>query len=490
MNHSSNHIDQTDMKDTPVETPESGAAELQSKLVLKFPTLWEVASEEDLDTAFAFAEEYMLCLSSAKTERMFVSQSIEGLEEIGFVPLRDKEELKAGDKVYTSIRGKGLMAAVIGGHPAADGFNILGAHVDSPRADLKPLPLYEDSELALFKTHYYGGIKKYQWTTVPMALHGLAVRQDGTTVEIHLGDGEDDPVFTFNELLIHLSQEQMKRSGNNIVKGEELNLLVGSRPFGDSEIKDKVKLGVLKILYDNYGLIEEDLATAEIEVVPAGKARHVGLDRTFIGGYGQDDRVCAYPALRAVMAAERPRKTVVCMLSDKEEVGSDGNTGAQSRMYENFLAEVLAKQNGGYDEILFRRALENTNMLSADVTNGFDPTFASVSDKQNQAYLGKGINLSKYTGSRGKSGASDANAEFMSKVTALFRANNIPWQTGEMGKVDIGGGGTIAKYMANTGMEVLDCGVPVLSMHSPFEVTHKLDVYYTYLAYKCFIDFM
>lgn len=485
-----NHFDETFVAVPASDENNDEIKEIQDKLTLRFPSLWEVAGEDEVEAAYAFAEEYKVCLSKAKTERMFVQQSVEGLKELGFVDIATKDSLKAGDKVYSTIRNKGLMAAVVGKAPAVEGTNILGAHIDSPRADLKPIPLYEDADLALFKTHYYGGIKKYQWTTVPMALHGFAVRQDGSYVEIHLGDEPGDPVFTFNELLIHLASEQMTRVGNNIVQGEELNLLVGSKPFGTKDTKDKVKLGVLKLLNEQYGLVEADLASAEIQVVPAGAARDVGLDRSFIGGYGQDDRVCSFPALRVIMETELPQKTAVCMLTDKEEIGSDGNTGAQSRMYENFLAELFSKQNGGYDEIGFRKSIENTSMLSADVTNGFDPTFASVSDRLNQAYMGKGMNLAKYTGSRGKSGASDANSEFMAKIILLFKEHNIPWQTGEMGKVDAGGGGTIAKYMANLGMEVIDCGVPVLSMHSPFEVTHKLDVYYTYLAYKCFIDHM
>lgn len=463
---------------------------LKKKLLYAPESLWDLSSDDDIDAAYAFAEDYKQVLDAAKTERMFVAAAIAALEEDGFRPLREVFELQPGDKVYHSIKGKGLMAAVIGRQPAEHGFNILGAHIDSPRADLKPIPLYEDGELALLKTHYYGGIKKYQWTAVPLALHGVVIRQDGTPVEIHIGDDEGDPVFTINELLIHLSQEQMKRVGNKIVEAEELNVLVGSRPYEDKHCKDRIKLAVLKWLNDKYGIVEEDLTTAELEVVPAGRSRDVGFDRSFIGGYGQDDRVCAFPSLRAIMDTGRPEKTVVCLLSDKEETGSDGNSGAQSRLYENFLLEVFVKCRGSYDELSFRMTLENSQMLSADVTNGFDPTFASACDRSNTAFMGKGINLQKYTGSGGKYDASDANAEFMSRVTRVFRENSIPWQTGEMGKVDIGGGGTICKYFANMGMEVLDCGVPVLSMHAPFEVTHKLDVYYTYLAYKCFIQKM
>lgn len=467
---------------------DEAANRVQTDCELEFQSLWDSASESDVEAAFAFAELYKQSLDTGKTERLFVQSAIKSLEADGFVPLRTKARLEAGDKVYHTIKGKGLMAAIIGRKAAADGFNLLGAHIDSPRIDLKPIPLYEDGEMALLKTHYYGGIKKYQWTAVPLAMHGVAIRKDGTPVEIHIGDRPEDPVLVINELLIHLSAEQFQRKGNKIVEGEELNVLVGSRPLGSSKVKNRVKLAILRMLKEQYGLVEKDLTTAELEIVPAGVSRDVGLDRTFIGGYGQDDRVCAYPSLRAVMDISQPEKTIVCMLSDKEEIGSDGNTGAQSRLYENVLAELYAKQQGAFSDLDFRLMLEHCRMLSADVTNGYDPSFASASDKQNSAFMGKGICLSKYTGSGGKYDASDANAEFMSTVVRVLEANHVPWQTGEMGKVDAGGGGTICKYMANMGMEVLDCGVPVLSMHAPFEVTHKLDIYYTYLAYKCFLE--
>ena len=455
---------------------------------LQFSNLWDLASPEEVAAAWDFAEDYKQVLSECKMERLFADHSVKLLSEQGFKSLREVQHLNPGDKVYHVIKGKGLIAAVIGEKPVTYGFNILGAHIDSPRLDLKPIPLYEDGDMVLLKTHYYGGIKRYQWTAIPLAIHGVVIRRDGITVEIDVGEDESDPVLTVTELLIHLSKEQLQRKGNEIVKGEELNVLIGGKPFGDKEVKDRFKLAILKMLYDQYGIVEEDLVTAELEIVPAGPARDVGFDRVFIGGYGQDDRVCAYPSLRAVMDVESPEKTVVCLLSDKEETGSDGNTGAQSRLYENVLAEIFAKQSGSFNELSFRQLLENSRMLSTDVTNGFDPTYASVSDKQNAAFMGKGMCLNKYTGSGGKYNASDANAEFMASVIGVLRENNIPWQTGLMGKIDAGGGGTIAKYMANLGMEVIDCGVPVLSMHAPFEITHKLDVYYTYLAYKAFIE--
>lgn len=461
---------------------------LKDQLFAEYKNLWEVASAEEKDNTFAFADEYKRFLDLAKTEREFVLAAIESLEELGFVAIETKKRLQPGDKVYASIRGKGLMAAVIGRQQVAAGFNILGAHVDSPRVDLKPCPVYEDSDLVFFKTHYYGGIKKYQWTAIPLAIHGVAFREDGSKVSICVGEDPDDPVFTFSDILPHLGQEQMSRKANEIVKGEELNLLVGSIPYEDAEATSRFKLGFLQLLFEQYGLKEKDLVTAELQIVPAFRARDVGFDRSCVGAYGHDDRVCAYPALVAVADQEEPEKTVVCMLTDKEEIGSVGNTGAHSRMYENFLIELYTKENGAYDELGYAKALENTRLLSADVCNGYDPTFSSVSDPRNNAYIGRGICLEKYTGSRGKSGASDSNAEFFASVVRILRAGEIPWQTGELGKVDAGGGGTIAYIMANKGMEVLDCGVPVLSMHAPFEVISKIDLYYTYLAYKCFIE--
>ena len=461
---------------------------LKDKLFAQYKNLWEIASADDKESAFAFSEEYMQFLDIGKTEREFVIAAVESLEELGFVDIDTTDRLEPGAKVYSNIRGKGLMAAVVGKQPMTEGFNILGAHIDSPRVDLKPCPVYEDADLVFFKTHYYGGIKKYQWTAIPLAIHGVAFRADGSRVTICIGEDPSDPVFTFSDILPHLGQEQMARKTTDIVKGEELNLLVGTMPYEDADTSSKFKLGFMNLLFEQYGLTEKDLVTSELQIVPAFRARDVGLDRSCIGAYGHDDRVCAFPALVAVSDQEKPQKTAVCMLSDKEEIGSVGNTGAHSRSYENFLMQIYAKVNGSYDEIGYNKAIENTRLLSADVCNGYDPTFASVSDPRNNAYINKGICLEKYTGSRGKSGASDSNSEFMSSVVRLLDKNNIPWQTGELGKVDAGGGGTIAYIMANKGMEVLDCGVPVLSMHAPFEVVSKIDLYYTYLAYRCFVE--
>lgn len=469
-------------------TPKAEAKELKKKIFAEYKNIWETAKPEDCDYAFAFAEEYKRFLDIGKTERECVLTVIEACEELGFVDLDTTEKLKPGMKVYQSIKGKGVLAAVIGRKDSKLGFNLLGAHIDAPRLDLKPNPIYEDSELVFFKTHYYGGIKKYQWVSIPLAIHGVVMRKDGSKVTICIGEKDDDPIFTISDLLPHLGDEQMAKKATEVIKGEDLNILIGGLPFNKEEISEKYKLALVKLLYDDYQITEKDFVGAELEVVPAYKAKDVGFDRSFIGAYGQDDRVCAFPALAAVTAQEIPEKTCICILTDKEEIGSEGNTGAKSRLYENFFAQVYGKTSNGYDELGFRKCIANSKMLSADVCNAYDPTFSSVSDSRNSAYLSKGICLEKYTGSRGKSGASDANSEFFGEVARVLDANNIPWQTGELGKVDIGGGGTICKYMANLGMEVLDCGVPVLSMHAPFEITSKIDVYYTYLAYKAFIE--
>jgi len=469
-------------------TLKAEAKELKKKLFAEYKNIWETATTEDVDYAYAFAEDYKSFLDIGKTERECVITVIEACEELGFVDLEQVNELKPGMKVYQSIKGKGVLAAVIGRKTAKEGFNLLGAHIDAPRLDLKPCPVYEEDEMVFLKTHYYGGIKKYQWVSIPLAMHGVVMRRDGSKITICIGEKEDDPVFTITDLLPHLGEEQMSKKATEVIKGEDLNIIIGGLPLNKEDISKKYKLALMKLLYDEYRITEKDLVGAELEMVPAYKAKDVGFDRSFIGAYGQDDRVCAFPALVAVTQQEIPLKTCICILTDKEEIGSEGNTGAKSRLYENFLAEIYAKTSNGYDELGFRKCIANSKMLSADVCNGYDPTYSTVSDPKNSAYLSKGICLEKYTGSRGKSGASDANCEFFAEVTRAFDANSIPWQTGELGKVDIGGGGTICKYMANLGMEVLDCGVPVLSMHAPFEVTSKIDVYYTYLAYKAFIE--
>lgn len=481
------------MVDHPEQTTETTRAEeakaLKKSLFVTAKNLWDVLSDEEIDEAMAFGEEYLHYLDVAKTERELVSATIEAAESLGYRPFELGMKLQPGDRVYQSVHGKGLLMATIGTAPIDEGFRILGAHVDSPRVDLKPMPLYEEGDLALFKTHYYGGIKKYQWVARPLALHGVVMLKDGTRVEIRLGEEPQDPVFCFTDLLPHLGREQMKRAASEIIQGEELNLLIGGRPFPDEAVSQRFKLGVMQLLNERYGLTERDFATAELEIVPAGQAKFVGLDRSFLGGYGQDDRVCAYTSMRALFEVAKPRQTAVCMLTDKEEIGSDGNTGAQSRLYENFLAELYGALHAeGYSDLGFRRCLAATRMLSSDVTNAYDPTFAFVSDPKNESYMGRGIAIQKYTGHGGKYGASDASAELMQEITSLLDAQNIPWQAGEMGRVDAGGGGTICKLAAAQGMQVVDCGVPVLSMHSPFELTHTLDVFYTYRAYRAFLE--
>jgi len=460
------------------------------KLLAEYPNLWESRTQDDFDHAYAMADEYKRFLDAGKTEREFVSLAIDSVEQLGFVDIASVSSLAAGQKVYQSIKGKGLMLAVIGRKPLSEGMNILGSHVDSPRLDLKPNPIYEDNEMVFLKTHYYGGIKKYQWPTIPLAIHGLVVRQDGSRIFINIGENEEDPCFYITDLLPHLGNEQMAKKATEVIKGEDLNLLIGGRPVDDKDTKDRFKIGILEFLNNEYGMVEKDFVSAELEIVPSLKARDVGFDRSFVAAYGHDDRVCAFPALMALMQQERPAKTSVVMLSDKEEIGSYGNSGAQSRLYENFFVELFVKTYGMYDELAYRKAIEASKMLSADVSNGFDPTFASVSDPKNSAYMSHGIMMSKYVGSRGKSGTNDANSEFFSVILRVFGKNDIPWQTGELGKIDAGGGGTIAVYMANMGMEVIDCGVPVLSMHAPYEVISKIDLYFTYLAYKTFLEEM
>lgn len=469
------------------KSDENQAEALKKKLQMSFTNAWDRITDTELNVANELVEDYKIFLDKAKTEREFVEEAVHELEAAGYVHVRSKDKLVAGDKVYTTVHKKGLVAAVVGTDAVENGFNIVGAHVDSPRLDLKPYPVYEDNELVLLKTHYYGGVKKYQWAAIPLALHGTVVKPDGEVVKISIGEKDSDPIFTISDLLPHLGREQMTKTASQVITGEELNILFGARPYPET-CSDRFKLAVLDLLYKDYGITEHDLTSAELYMVPAYKARDIGLDRSLVGAYGHDDRVCSYPALAALKAVDTPNKTAVILLTDKEEVGSQGNTGANSKIYETFLADVYARANGKYDELGFRYALENSQMLSADVTNAFDPTFASVSDPKNSSYLGRGIGLVKATGAGGKGGASDANAEFMAAVTSVFDQHNVAWQTGEMGKVDQGGGGTIAKFFANLGINVLDCGVPVLSMHAPFEVVHRLDVYYTYLAYKVFME--
>lgn len=457
--------------------------ELKEKLFMQRKNSGLIMTDSEMKKADKFCESYKTFLNTGKTEREAAAYAVEILESAGFSEFDKKKTYKAGDKVYFLNHKKSVIASIIGSKPITDGVNILAAHIDSPRLDLKQNPLYEDGELALFKTHYYGGIKKYQWTTVPLALHGVIIKNDGSKIEVKIGEDEADPVFVVNDLLPHLADEQYKRPAPQIVKGEELNILVGSRPFKSDEGSELIKLNIMNILFEKYGIIEEDFLSAELEAVPVYKAKDVGFDRSLIGSYGQDDRVCAFTALMATADAKKtPERTTVTILTDKEETGSDGNTGLQSAYLEYFIADLAACFGATGREVL-----QASKCLSADVNAGFDPTFPDVLEKKNAAFVGMGTVLTKFTGSRGKGGTNDANAEFVGEIRTLFDKNKVIWQTGELGKVDVGGGGTVAKYIANLGVDTVDLGVPVLSMHAPFEVTSKNDVYMTYKAFAAFI---
>ena len=417
---------------------------------------------------------------------------VEKAEKAGFVNLEkviaEHTALKAGDRVYANNMGKGMALFVIGKESMEKGMNILGAHIDSPRLDLKQDPLYEDTDFAMLDTHYYGGIKKYQWVTLPLALHGVIAKKDGTVVKVNVGDKPGDPVFGVSDLLIHLSGEQLEKKAAKVIEGENLDLLIGSIPMQteDEKVKEKVKANIMNLLSKEYGIEEEDFLSAEIEVVPAGEAKDYGFDRSMIMGYGHDDRVCAYPSFEAMLVSENPEITSVCLLVDKEEIGSVGASGMQSRFFENTVAEVMAAA-GSYSELALRRALANSKVLSSDVSAAFDPNFPSVMTKRNTAYFGKGLVFNKYTGSRGKGGSNDANAEYIGKLRNIMDTNEVSFQTAELGKVDQGGGGTIAYILANYGMNVIDSGVPVLNMHAPWEIISKVDLYEAYRGYIAFL---
>ena len=445
----------------------------------------------NLDPVMNFGKDYIDFMTLSKTERETVDNSIEIAEKAGFKDLNTVSELKAGDKVYFNNRGKSLFLFVVGKEDLAKGLNILGAHVDSPRLDLKQHPLYEDSGLVLLDTHYYGGIKKYQWVAQPLALHGVVCKKDGSLVKVVIGESEDDPVVGVSDLLIHLAADQMKKTGSNVVEGEDLNVLFGSIPAATEEDeKELVKKNILNLIKEKYDIEEDDFISAEIEVVPAGKARDYGFDRSMVMAYGQDDNVCAYTSLRAIVEEENPERTSCCILSDKEEVGSQGNTGMCSSAFENTLAELMDKC-GQYSELNIRRCLRNSMMLSSDVSAAHDPNYPSVSSpNQNNAEFGKGIVFNKYTGSRGKGGSNDANPEFIAKIRKVLDENGVNYQTSELGKVDQGGGGTIAYILANKDVEVIDAGVAVQNMHACYEVTSKVDIYEAYLAYKAFLKDM
>jgi aspartyl aminopeptidase len=449
---------------------------------------WEEASETEKKAILKFCDGYIKFLNTCKTEREVVKEAISLAEKKGFKPLDKFKTLKAGDKVYFINRDKNIFLAVIGANPIADGFSVVGAHIDSPRLDLKPNPLYEDTSLAYLKTHYYGGIKKYQWVTIPLAIHGVIALKDGTNVEVRIGEEGDDTTFVITDLLPHMARKQMEKKLSEGIEGEDLNLLIGSIPFDDDKVNEKVKLNIMKILNEKYGIIEKDFISAELEIVPAFKANSVGFDRSMVGGYGQDDRVCAYTSLQAILETEKPEKTAICLLVDKEEIGSIGNTGMESRMFETFLGELLRLHKEDTDINVMNRCLALSRMLSADVDGAYDPIYASASEKRNASFFGMGVGLNKYTGARGKSGANDANAEYVASLRKLFDDNKVRFQISELGKVDEGGGGTIAYILANKGLNVIDCGTPVLSMHSPYEVSSKFDVYMSYKAYKVFFE--
>ena len=466
---------------------------------------WETYSHKQLKEVDAFAEEYRNFLDEGKTERECVDYIVNAVEKKGYRELlqviKNGEKLKKGDKVYAVWMNKSVVMFRIGKKPMAEGMNILGAHIDSPRLDVKQNPLYEEGGFAYLDTHYYGGVKKYQWVTLPLALHGVIVKKDGTTVELNIGENEDDPVFFISDLLIHLSQEQLEKKASKVIEGEALDLIIGNRPItigkeqSDKEKKDSkeetkakeaVKQGILDILKKNYDVEEEDFLSAELEIVPAGRAREAGLDRSMILAYGQDDRVCAFSSLMAMLEVEDTERTACCLLVDKEEIGSVGATGMQSKFFENMVAEVM-NLTGEYSELNVRRCLSSSCMLSSDVSSAFDPAFAASFDKKNVAYLGGGMVLNKFTGSRGKSGSNDANAEYIAHIRNIFEKEKINFQTAELGKVDLGGGGTIAYILALYGMNVIDSGVAVLNMHAPWEATSKADVYETKRGYEAFL---
>ena len=454
--------------------------ELKKQLLSTKKNGYDSLSQADRGAMEDYCAGYKRFLDAGRTERLCAAEAVRMAEERGYRPYAPGMDVKPGDKLYHCNRGKAVMLAHIGRKPLSEGIQLAAAHIDSPRLDLKPNPLYEDSELAYFKTHYYGGIRKYQWVTMPLALHGVVILKDGTSVTVRIGEEEGEPRLVITDLLPHLGQEQGKKPLATAIPGETLNLLVGSRPIGGEEESGRVKLAVMKLLNEKYGIVEDDLSSAELEAVPAIKACDIGLDRSMIGAYGHDDRVCAYAALKALLDLEEtPVKTAVCILADKEEIGSDGVTGMQSAAFDTFIEDLCAAQGTA-----LRSCFARSFCLSADVTAAYDPNYPDVFEKRNESQLNHGIGLCKYTGARGKSGASDADAETVAYVRRLFDQAGVIWQISELGKVDAGGGGTVAMYMANRNITTLDAGVPVLSMHAPFETVAKLDCYETYKGMK------
>lgn len=459
--------------------------ELKEKLFNKKDNGWESLDSNQKEEVFDLSKKYMDFLNVAKTEREFIKHARKLANENGYKDIMEFDTLKPGDKIYFVNREKSMYLAIIGEKSIEEGLHIIGSHVDSPRLDLKPNPLYEDTGLAYFKTHYYGGIKKYQWTTIPLSIHGVIAKANGEKILVNIGEDENDPIFVITDLLPHLAQDQMEKKLKNGIDGEDLNLLLGNIPYGNKSEAEAVKLNILNILNQKYDITEADLLSSELEVVPAFKARSLGFDGSMVAAYGQDDKVCAYTSLKAMMSLENVKTTAICILSDKEEIGSMGNTGMESHVFDYFISELLNKTGENRTNLL-DKVFCFSKMLSADVDAGFDPLYASVSDRHNAGYLGKGISLNKYTGARGKSGASDANAEYVAWVRNVLEKNDIKYQVAELGKVDVGGGGTIAYILANKGVDVIDCGIPLLSMHSPYEVTSKFDIYSAYRTYKSF----
>ena len=448
---------------------------------MKNKSAWDSQKKEII---FNFCDKYIDYLNNSKTERLCTTYSEKIAIDNGFINIDSVEKISFGDKIYKINRGKNIILAVIGENDILNGVNIIASHIDSPRLDIKQNPLYEDSNVALLKTHYYGGIKKYQWTTIPLSLIGVVVKENGEIINVNIGEDVNDPKFTITDLLPHLAGEQMSQSASKIISGEDLNVLIGSIP-SDCE-KDKFKTTIIDILKDKYNIDEQDFISAELEIVPSFHACTIGLDCSMVGSYGQDDRVCAYTSLMAICEQDNLNRTAICFLADKEETGSDGNTGMQSRFFENFIAELIYKCKNEYNDMMIRKTLSNSMCLSSDVTNALDPTFKSVSEEKNSAHLGSGVTMTKYTGARGKSSTSDANAEYVAKIRSIFNEANVCWQFGELGKVDAGGGGTVAKYIANLDVDTIDVGVPLFSMHAPFEIASKADIYSAYMGYAAF----
>lgn len=468
-------------KNSPKKEAKTSKAKQLASDILADPKHILQQEPDSFKEADKFCEGYKKFLDKGKTEREAASAAVKLLEKAGYKPFDTSKKLSAGDKVYVLHRKKSVIAATIGEKNVENGVHLTIAHIDSPRLDLKPNPLYESDEISYFKTHYYGGIRKYQWVAIPLSMHGVIVKADGKIVEVNIGEEDGDPQFTITDLLPHLSQDQNKRTLADGIRGEELNIVIGSLPFAEEGTKEAVKLETMRLLHEKYGVTEKDFVRAEIEFVPAFKARDIGFDRSMIGAYGQDDRVCSYAALIAEIDTKKPQHTSICVLCDKEETGSDGNTGLAGDYVFHFLEDLAELQGANY-----RKMVASSSCLSGDVNAAFDPTFPEVHEKRNACFINRGVVISKYTGARGKSGTSDANAEFVGTITNLFDQQGVHWQMGELGKVDQGGGGTIAMFVANRNIDVIDVGVPVLSMHSPFEVTSKLDIYSTYLAFKAF----